>query len=164
MSPEDLVEIELIKQLKYRYMRCVDEKLWSELPDCFAEDATCAYSAGKYSHQGRDAICRWLEESMAAPSFHSSHRVHHPEIALQSPDRASGIWALEDTVIETALNFSLRGAAFYEDVYVRQSGGWKIQHTGYRRTFEEVHARTAVEGLSLTASAWNSGGRSKIDA
>ena len=39
MTPEDLVEIELIKQLKYRYMRCVDRKLWSELPDCFTEGA-----------------------------------------------------------------------------------------------------------------------------
>lgn len=164
MTPEDLVEIELIKQLKYRYMRCVDRKLWSELPDCFTEGATCAYSAGKYSHSGREAICDWLEQSMGADSFHSSHRVHHPEIVLESASRASGTWALEDTVIETALDFSLRGAAFYEDIYVKTSEGWKIEHTGYVRTFEEVHARKSIPGLKLTASEWSSGGQSEIDA
>jgi hypothetical protein len=164
MSPDDLVEIELIKQLKYRYMRCVDRKLWTELRECFTEEARCAYSAGKYSYQGREPICRWLEDSMSAPSFHSSHRVHHPEISLLSPSRAKGIWALEDTVIETALDFSLRGAAFYDDVYVKSTAGWQIEYTGYVRTFEEMHARKSVAGLTLTASEWSSGGRSKIDA
>ncbi len=164
MSPDDLVEIELIKQLKYRYMRCVDRKLWTELRECFTEDARCAYSGGKYSYRGREAICRWLEDSMGSPSFHSSHRVHHPEIDLLSPSRAKGTWALEDTVIDTALDFSLRGAAFYEDVYVKLSSGWKIEHTGYIRTFEEVHARKAIAGLTLTASEWSTGGQSEIEA
>jgi len=28
MTPADLVEIELIKRLKYKYMRCLDQKRW----------------------------------------------------------------------------------------------------------------------------------------
>ena len=164
MSPEELVEIELIKQLKYKYMRCIDQKLWNELPKCFTERATCAYSGGKYAHEGRDAICSWLESSMGADSFHSSHRVHHPEIQLTSPTTATGTWALEDTVIETRFEISIRGAAFYEDRYVKEAGGWKIEHTGYARTFEETQSRKEVAGLKLTASAWSTGGRSEIDA
>ena len=101
---------------------------------------------------------------MGAPSFHSSHRVHHPEIVLLDSSRAKGTWALEDTVIETKLDFSLRGAAFYEDEYVKRPDGWKIEYTSYIRTFEEIHARTAITGLALTASEWSSGGQSKIDA
>jgi len=31
MTPQDLVEIEAIKRLKYRYLRCLDLKLWDEL-------------------------------------------------------------------------------------------------------------------------------------
>ena len=31
MTPEDLVEIELIKRLKYRYLRSIDQKLWDWL-------------------------------------------------------------------------------------------------------------------------------------
>ncbi len=164
MTPEDLVEIELIKQLKYKYMRCVDRKLWSELPECFTANATCAYSGGKYAHEGRDAICTWLADSMGADSFHSSHRAHHPEIHLTGPTTATGTWALEDTVIETEYGFSLRGAAFYEDRYVKEDGSWKIEHTGYERTYEEMQPRKDVPGLQLTASAWSTGGRSEIDA
>ena len=31
MTPEDLVEIEQIKRLKYRYLRCLDQKLWDQV-------------------------------------------------------------------------------------------------------------------------------------
>ena len=31
MTPEDLVELELIKRLKYRYLRSIDQKLWDSL-------------------------------------------------------------------------------------------------------------------------------------
>ena len=164
MTPEDLVEIELIKQLKYKYMRCVDQKLWGEMPDCFTADATCAYSNGKYAYKGRDAICAWLEKSMSADSFHSSHRVHHPEIRLTSATTATGVWALEDTVIETRFEFTLHGAAFYDDRYVKEGEDWKIEYTGYFRTFEEMQTRKDVPGLKLTASAWTTDGRSEIDA
>ena len=40
MTPEDLVEIELIKRLKYRYMRCLYQKLWDEMTTCFTPDVT----------------------------------------------------------------------------------------------------------------------------
>ena len=163
MTPEDLVEIESIKQLKYKYMRCVDQKLWDELPECFTPDATAAYSGGKYSYTGRDAIVEFLRTSMGADSFHSSHRVHHPEITLTGPDTATGVWALEDTVIESHFQVTIRGAAFYTDEYVKQGGRWQFRHTGYRRTYEEMQSRKDVPGLRLTASWWSSDGRSEID-
>jgi hypothetical protein len=31
VTPDDLVEVEAIKRLKYRYMRCLDQKLWDEM-------------------------------------------------------------------------------------------------------------------------------------
>ena len=58
MTPEDLVEIELIKRLKYRYMRCLDQKLWDEMAACLADEAIASYSAGKYEFEGREAILR----------------------------------------------------------------------------------------------------------
>jgi len=39
----DLQELEAIKRLKYKYFRCIDEKLWDEMRSCFIEDATCSY-------------------------------------------------------------------------------------------------------------------------
>ena len=164
MTPEDLVEIECIKRLKYKYMRCLDQKLWSEMAECFTEDATSAYSGGKYSYQGRDAILEFLEGSMGHDGFLSSHRVHHPEIDLTSETTATGIWALEDVVVETRFEITIRGAAFYNDTYVKRDGSWLIQSTGYKRTYEEMQSRKDVPGLKLTASWWGSDGKSDISA
>src|SRR5258706_12647788 len=97
---EQLREIEAIKRLKYRYMRGIDEKLWDQIEACFVPAATCAYSDGKYQFDGRDAIMKFLTESMGRPTFLSSHRVHQPEIDFTSDTSATGIWALEDTVID----------------------------------------------------------------
>lgn len=151
----DLVEIEAIKRLKYKYLRCLDQKLWDELTECFVENATSAYGGGKYSYEGRDAILEFLRDAMGADTFHSSHQVHQPEIDLTSETTARGIWALEDVVIDLKWDITIRGAAFYEDEYVKKDGVWKIQHTGYKRTYEEVQSRKDVPGLELTASCWN---------
>lgn len=150
----DLQEIHAIERLKYRYLRCLDQKRWDELATCFTEDATCAYGDGKYSYQGRDAIIEFLRTAMGAPSFLSSHRVSHPEIDLTSPTTATGIWALDDVVIETQAQITIRGAAFYYDEYVKQGGTWRLRSTGYKRTFEEMESRRDRPGLKLTASAW----------
>ena len=90
LTPDDLVEIELIKRLKYRYARCLDLKLWDEIAGCFTDDAVAAYSGGGYSFEGREAIVDFLRRSMGAETFHSSHKMHHPEIDLTGPDTAHG--------------------------------------------------------------------------
>ena len=89
MGLNELVEIEAIKQLKYKYMRCVDMKLWDEIATTFIPEATCSYSAGHYSYEGRDEIVAWLKKGMDRDGFHSSHSVHHPEITLTGPDTAT---------------------------------------------------------------------------
>ena len=158
----DLVELEAIKQLKYKYMRCLDQKLWDEIAACFTENATAAYSGGKYSYAGRDAIVEFLRKSMGADSFHSAHQVHHPEIIFTSDTTARGTWSLQDTVIETQWDIIIRGAAFYEDEYVKEGDAWRIQHTGYKRLFEEMLSRKEIPSLKLTASWWQTGGQSEI--
>lgn len=158
----DLHELEAIKRLKYRYLRCLDQKRWDELAECFTEDARSSYGGGRYAFSGRDAIMDFLRKAMGAPSFLSSHRVHHPEIELTGPDTATGVWALEDTVIETRAGITIRGAAFYADEYVKQDGAWRIRFTGYRRTWEEVESRRDRPGLRLTASWFETDGRSEM--
>jgi hypothetical protein len=41
-------------------------------------------------------------------------------------------------------------------------GGWRIRHTEYKRTYEELFPRASVEGLQLTADWWATDGRSKL--
>ncbi len=162
MTPEDLVEIELIKRLKYRYLRCLDQKLWDELEGCFTGDATASYGGGRYELDGREAIMSFLRQSMGSTSMLTSHRVHHPEIDLLGPDEATGTWALEDVVVLIDAGVNVQGAAFYVDRYVKQEEEWRISHTGYRRTYEELLPRASVPGLRLTADWWATEGRSTL--
>jgi hypothetical protein len=159
-----LVAIEDICRLKYRYLRCLDQKLWDEIEGCFTDDAVAEYSAGSYRFEGRDAIVGFLRTSMGSEQFLSSHRCHHPEIDFTSDTTATGVWALEDTVVHGEHGVTIQGAAFYNDRYVVADGAWRIAHTGYRRTYEEIFPRASINGLRLTASWWATGGRSELSA
>ena len=161
MTPDDLVQMELVKRVKYQNLRCLDQKDWTGLAEVLAPDATASYSGGKYTYSGRDEIVGFISRNMGREAFHSSHRVHHPEITLDG-DRATATWALEDTVLDTDWNFLLSGAAFYEDEYRKLDATWLIQHTGYRRSFEYMVPTTTLEGFSVTASWWATGGQSNL--
>ncbi len=162
LTIEDLVELEAIKRLKYRYLRCLDQKLWDDLEPCFTADATASYGGGAYVFDGRDAIMEFLRTSMGAETMLTSHRCHHPEIDLHGDDTATGTWALEDVVVLRDFDLTIQGAAFYEDRYVKADSSWLIAHTGYRRTYEEIFPRDSVAGLRLTADWWATDGRSNL--
>ena len=150
----DLNEIEAIKRLKYRYCRTLDQKLWDELAQCLTEDCRSAYGDGHFAFDGRAAIMNFLRDALGPRSRISSHRVHQPEIELTSPTTATGVWALDDIVIETEAKLTIRGAAFYHDEYVKVGGEWKIAKTGYRRIYEEMESRTDTPSLALTKNAF----------
>jgi hypothetical protein len=133
MQVSDLIEIEAIKRLKYRYLRCLDRMLFDELADCFAEDATASYADGKWSFSSREAIMEFLRSH--AGGRVSLHAAHHPEIDLTTDTTAVGTWALEDTIFRPD-GSTLHGAAHYHDTYEKTDGRWKIKSTGYERLFE----------------------------
>jgi bile-acid 7alpha-dehydratase len=128
-----LEEKEAIKELKHRYMRCLDRNDIAGLASCFAEDAHSWYTDGKYTFDGREAIIQFLGRRKRL----SLHTAHHPEISLLTPTTAKGVWALEDTYFNDD-GTVLHGAGYYQDTYVKVKGEWKIQSTGYDRTFEQV--------------------------
>ena len=66
--------------MKYRYFRFLDLKQWDDIAELFVPEATCAYSAGAYSYEGRDAIVEFFRKAMGRETFLSSHKAHHPEI------------------------------------------------------------------------------------
>jgi hypothetical protein len=154
MTPEDLVEIEEIKQAKYRYVRAVDTRDWKLLSSVLTDDATAAYSAGKLSFDGSEAIIEFLRSSLPPGEFLTAHRVQQPEITLTGPTTAEARWALDDVVIAVAASLTVRGAGIYEDRMVKVAGEWKIEHTGYRRLYEEMEKR---DGVTLTDHWWASG-------
>jgi hypothetical protein len=139
-----LEEIEAIRQLKYRYLRAVDGKLWDLLASTFAPDAVSAYDGGKNAFVGRDAIVEWLRNAMENHVV-TLHQVHHPEIELTGETTAKGTWYLEDRVIndgpalpEMPAHSILSGSAWYADEYVKRDGNWLIQKTGYERIYVDL--------------------------
>ena len=154
----DVVEVEKIRRLKYRYLRCVDLKLWDEIGDVFTADATADYgtpSAGRPLNLGsRDEIVTFLRDSLGNGII-TLHSAGQPEIDVDG-DSASGIWRFEDTVIATDFKVVITGAAFYEDTYRRcDDGAWRISHTGYQRIYEATMSLEDLPSWKLTANRWS---------
>ena len=84
-APVDLATIEEIRQVKYRYLRCVDLKLWDELAAVFTPDATVDYGTQVYGKplklDGRDAIVGFLRKNLG-PTMITVHRAGQPEITV----------------------------------------------------------------------------------
>ena len=154
----DLVELEKIRRLKYRYLRCVDLKLWDEIEDVFTEDATADYgtpSAGRpLNLASRDEIVNFLRDSLGNGII-TLHAAGQPEIEIDG-ETATGTWRFEDTVIATEYNVVIMGAAFYEDRYRRgEDGAWRIAHIGYERIYEASMSLDDLPSWKFTANRWS---------
>jgi hypothetical protein len=141
----DLVAPEEIRRVKYRYLRCVDLKLWEEMADVFTPDATADYGSpatGQPLNFGsRDDII-------------TLHAAGQPEIDIDG-STATGTWRFEDTVIATEYRVLIKGAAYYQDRYARgQDGRWRIAHTGYVRIYETMQSLDDLPSLKFTANLW----------
>lgn len=141
-----LLAVDEIKQLKYRYLRTLDLKRWDEFAAVFVPEATGDYGEG-LSFGSRDELVGFMRDSLG-PQMITLHQCHHPEITVDG-DSATGVWYLEDRVIMPEHRLVLEGAAFYEDRYVRTSDGWRIEHTGYRRTYEATLSMDDVPSYRL---------------
>ena len=145
-----LEDVEAIKQLKHRYWRCLDLKLWDELATCFTADATVSYGSGKYRFEGVEAIMRFLRESLARErGALGYHHGHHPEIELTGERTARGVWALDNYLFNDGEKRGVRIAAYYADEYVKAADGWKLRHTGYTTVFHEEWSREDTPSLRL---------------
>jgi SnoaL-like domain len=153
----DLAALEEIRQVKYRYLRCVDLKLWAEMADVFTPDATADYgtpATGRpLKFASRDEIVAYLRDNLG-PDIITVHSAGQPEIEIDGTT-ARGIWSFQDTVIATKYRVVIKGAAFYEDRYARgEDGRWRIAHTGYVRTYEATMSLDDLPSFRLTANHW----------
>ena len=150
----DLATLEEIRQLKYRYLRCVDQKLWDEMTDLFTQDATVDYGTQVYGKPlklaGRDAIVAFFRAKLG-PDIITVHAAGQPEISVDGAT-ATGSWRFEDTVIAAEHHVVIIGAAFYQDRYERGADGrWRIAHTGYTRTYEAMMSLDDLPSFKFTA-------------
>jgi bile-acid 7alpha-dehydratase len=131
-----LEDIEAIKKLKGKYIRCVDRKLWDELEECFVEDAEAHYGENN-DYIGRNSIIGFLKDCLKEGVITSSHECHTPEIEVNTDGTARGVWKFHDYIVINQKPF-LNGWAYYEDEYIKVEGMWKIKTVSYTRDYQET--------------------------
>lgn len=145
----ELHDIEQIKKLKARNLRCLDLKRWDEMAETFAEDCTTSWVDGKLRFEGREAIMEFLKKTPFAVG-EVAITVHQPasaEIEITGEGTARGTWRLYNPVWFRHTGHSYLLLAFYHDEYRKVDGEWKISHTGHEYVLEEAFDRKDVPSL-----------------
>lgn len=143
VTPEELVDVEAIRQLKARYFRLLDQKQWEAWTDVFVDDVeirTPDDTGDPTPVVGRDAFVDGLRTMLAeVPTVHHGHM---SEIAIDG-DTARGVWSMEDHLwwpAETGLGH-MWGTGWYEETYRRgDDGAWRIATLHLRRIRVETDA------------------------
>jgi uncharacterized protein (TIGR02246 family) len=117
-------DLESIKQLKARYFRTMDTKDWAGMRQVFADDVVVdTTSSGGAVTTGADEFIEFLEKTLGDAI--TVHHGHMPEIELTSPTAATGIWALQDTIVWPD-GTRLSGYGHYYEDYELIGGAWRI--------------------------------------
>lgn len=135
-TPDELVDIEAIRQLKARYFRLMDQKRWEEWRDVFTEDVeirTPDDTGDPTPIVGRDTFVDGLITLIG--EVRTVHHGHMSEIAVDD-DTATGVWSMEDHLWwppEFGLGH-MWGTGWYEETYRRGGDGvWRIATLYLRR-------------------------------
>ncbi|MGW0173247.1 nuclear transport factor 2 family protein [Rhodococcus sp. NPDC003322] len=153
----DMGALEDIRQLKYRYFRTLDLKLWDEFADTLADDVVGEYGthalADPLVFEGREALAGFMRRTLG-PSITTVHVASHPEITVTG-NSASGSWCFEDTVIVPDARSLIRGAGYYRDDYRRdRDGRWRITRTSYARIYESLVSLDDIPSHRLLSHMW----------
>jgi hypothetical protein len=146
----DLEAIELIKQLKARYFRCIDTCDLAGLKNTvFTADARIHFKSPTYEiqFQGWPDLEKFYKSSFTQNRF-GMHHGHHPEISPNG-DKASGRWYLHDIFINLEEKSIYEGSAIYEDDYVKVGNDWRIKDSRYDRLLEFI--RPVPDDMRITA-------------
>ncbi|MCV7383343.1 nuclear transport factor 2 family protein [Mycolicibacter longobardus] len=136
MTDNTAAEIEAIKRLKSRYCRLLDTKDWSGWRALFTDDfVSDTSSAGGKLITGAEEFVAFTRKSLRSQP--TVHQVHAPDIELDSPTTAHGVWALED-VVRFGPGVNLRGYGHYTETYEKVDGHWRIKTSTLTRLREDL--------------------------
>lgn len=123
-----------IQCLKAQYFRAMDTKDWPALTAVFTPDviADFRYSTGHYDesllfHGANEYVSRLAPVLTGVATVHHGHM---PEIRIETPTSAFGVWAMEDKLwpdpaSELPYRF-MQGYGHYHERYARLASGWRI--------------------------------------
>jgi hypothetical protein len=128
------MDLEAIKQVKARYFRLIDMKLWDELPDVFTEDCQANFAREDLPPvQGPVEILKLLRKIEPPVSIHHGHT---PEIEFTGSGTASAVWQSFSIRLRTA-EIGERDRATYgyywEDYRRCDDGKWRIAKIRFQR-------------------------------
>ncbi len=143
MEPiQRLIAIEEIRDLKARYFRLQDNKLWDEYAGLFLDNSVFDVSeaftdpltgqakipAGRQDPIiGRDAIVDYVSSGLNN-QVRSFHEGFTEEVEILSENEACAVWPMEDRIwFQDGPISEMRGFGYYHETYTRQSGRWYIQ-------------------------------------
>ena len=115
----DLEAVYEISRVKYRYLRGLDTKDWDLFADTMLPETTATYSE-YLQFESREAFVGFMRNTLG-PHVITEHHCDHPEIEING-DSATGVWYQSDTVLIPEHNMLMKGAAYYDDRYVRGIG------------------------------------------
>ena len=124
-----LEAIEAIRSLKAKYFRCMDMKLWDELPSVFTTDMQVITPAGEVYSSGGAEYAASLQHSLTDAV--SCHQGLTAEIEIIDESHAKAIWAMQD-ILEWPDRHpkqgwkSIIGRGHYHETYRFEDGAWRI--------------------------------------
>jgi hypothetical protein len=120
---ERLLALEDIRTLKARRDRAVDTKDWVLLESLHAPDHT-SYNADYPPWTTAAEMIANVQVIME--HLKTAHHSHTPEITLEAPDRASGIWAMSGLSVwnQGEKEHWFLGMGHYYETYDKIQGGW----------------------------------------
>ena len=131
---QQLLDIELIKQLKARYFRLMDTKRWDDWGLVFASGCVMEVPEAEMVNNGRQEIV--ANVSTALIGARTAHHRHMPEIEITGDGRARGVWAMFDYVEwpeRDGARVGLQGFGHDREECVREDGEWRIARTRLER-------------------------------
>jgi hypothetical protein len=152
---EQLRDIEEVRQVKHRYLRCVDLKLWEEIGDTLTESATLDSGTSAFGQvadiTGRLQIVAFFRAKLG-PGTLTCHTASQPEITVDG-DTATGTWSYRETVLATRHRMVIAGTGFCEERYERGAdASWRIARIGYLRGYEVMASLDDLPSFKITAA------------
>jgi hypothetical protein len=127
----ELLDFEAVKSLKARYWRAIDQQRWDELRRLLCDDVDVDLAG--HVHKDGDSFVSCIGEKLKGVI--TVHQGHAPALERHGPDSVTAYWPFVDYAIfpPSGERTSFQGYGYYEDVYRREKGTWRIASTKMSR-------------------------------
>jgi hypothetical protein len=128
-----LVAVEEVRQLKARYCRAVDLKLWDVFADLFTDDLQIDFAESTSNPMTKDQFVESVRRHFTGAV--SVHHAHVPEIEIVDDTHARAICPMFDFVdaADGSGYESHTGWGHYTEEYRKVDGRWYISRTQLSR-------------------------------